>query len=322
VDVDRAKTLFAAAGATAIYLPGVDLRNQFYDLLHSPNPEDYQRNYTFDISPVSDNRPFFFYTVQPRDLLTFLTTASQDSADYKINKAVPLLFRLAALSLMATLLILIAPPLVLKTRLPQQPGVRGFLPFFLFIGAGYILIEVGLIQKFVLFLGSPTRALVGVIFSMLVASGLGSAASRKLVGQDEGRLIKVLGLIAILTTILALVVSYLLTALVWLPWQLKMVLTVLMIGPLAFVMGMPFPTALQRLEAWHAPSVRWAWSLNAASSVLGSVGALVCAIYLGLVQTLIIGGVFYLSALLVMVRVRTGGHAVPETGATRVVLAK
>jgi hypothetical protein len=322
VDVDRARTLFAAANAQAIYLPGVDLKNQFYDLLHSPNPEEYQRKYTFDISPVSDNRPFFFYTVQPRDLLTFLTTASQDNADYKINKAVPLLFRLMGLSIFATMLILLAPPLVLKTRLPQQPGVRGFLPFFLFIGAGYILIEVGLIQKFVLFLGSPTRALVGVIFSMLVASGLGSAASRRLVGQDEGRLIKVLGLVAILATVLALVVSYLLSELVWLPWQLKMILTVVMIGPLAFVMGMPFPTALQRLEAWHAPSVRWAWSLNAASSVLGSVGALVCAIYLGLVQTLIIGGLFYLAALVVMVRVRTGGYATPEPSVGRVVLAK
>src|SRR6185369_11058681 len=187
-----------------------------------------------------------------------------------------------------TALILVAPPLVLGTRLPTQPGVRRFLPFFLFVGAGYILIEVGLIQKFVLFLGSPTGALVGVIFSMLISSGLGSAASRRLLGKDEGRLIKALGTVGILTSILALVLSSLLSALVGLPWQLKMVLTVVLISPLAFVMGMPFPTALQRLEEWHPPSVRWAWSLNAASSVLGSVGALVCAIYLGLIQTLII----------------------------------
>jgi hypothetical protein len=89
------------------------------------------------------------------------------------------------------------------------------------------------------------------------------------------------------------------------------------------VMGMPFPTALQRLEEWHAPSVRWAWSLNAASSVLGSVGALVCAIYLGLMQTLIIGGLFYLAALAVVARVRTQGPATePRPGSGRVLLAK
>ena len=89
-------------------------------------------------------------------------------------------------------------------------------------------------------------------------------------------------------------------------------------------MGMPFPTALARLEEWHAPSVRWAWSLNAASSVLGSVGALVCAIYLGLVQTLIIGGIFYLAALAVMARVagRRRSRPAPRPGPGRVVLAK
>ena len=82
------------------------------------------------------------------------------------------------------------------------------------------------------------------------------------------------------------------------------------------------PPRLRRLEEWHAPSVRWAWSLNAASSVLGSVGALVCAIYLGLVQTLIIGGLFYLAALAVVARVRVNNVAAPEPGAGRVVLAK
>jgi MFS family permease len=321
-DIDRAKALFAAAKMQAIYLPGSAVRNQFYDLLHSPNPSDYERNYTFDITPVSDNRPFFFYTVQPRDLWDFLKNASRETADYKINKAVPLLFALLGISLVATALILVAPPLVLGTRLPRQPGVRAFLPYFLLIGAGYILIEVSLIQKFVLFLGHPTRALTVVIFSMLVASGLGSAASRKILGKDEGRLIKALGGVALLAALLALVLSSLLTMLVWLPLPVKVVLSIALIAPLAFVMGMPFPTALARLEEWHAPSVRWAWSLNAASSVMGSVGALACAIYFGLLQTLIIGGLFYLAALAVVARVRLQPAPAPEPGPGRVVLAK
>jgi hypothetical protein len=118
------------------------------------------------------------------------------------------------------------------------------------------------------------------------------------------------------------VVSSLLSSLVWLPWALKVALTVALIAPLGFVMGMPFPTGLKRLEEWHAPSVRWAWSLNAASSVLGSVGALVCAIYLGLVQTLIVGGLFYLAALAIIARVRTNGVPPPEPAPGRVVLAQ
>jgi hypothetical protein len=304
----------------------VEARNPFYDLLTSADPAAYERAYRFDITPVTDNRPFFFFTVQPRDLWTFFRTASHLSADYKAaNQAVPLLFGLMGVSLVAMLLILVAPPLVLGTRLPPHRGVRGFLLYFLFIGAGYIFIEVGLIQKFVLFLGHPTDALTGVIFSMLISSGLGSFFSRRLVGDSDSRLIKVLGLVAILATALALAVSGALTALVWLPWAVKMAVTVALIAPLGFAMGMPFPAALKRLEEWHAPSVRWAWSLNAAASVFGSVGALVAAIYLGLMQTLVMGGLFYLAALAVAARVHWREAAPPEPpgpGATRVVLAK
>jgi hypothetical protein len=143
-----------------------------------------------------------------------------------------------------------------------------------------------------------------------------------MVGADEGRLIKALGCVAMSTALFGAVVSSLLTALVGLPLGLKVGITVLLIAPLGFIMGMPFPTGLKRLEAWHAPSVRWAWSLNAASSVFGSVAALVCSIYLGLVQTLIIGGLFYLAALAVIARVRVGQTPEPEPGPGRVVLAK
>ncbi len=320
-DIGRARDLFAAARMQAVYYPGTGARNQFRDLLLSADPAEYERNYTFDITPVSDNRPFFFYTVQPRDLLAFLKNASSASADYKINKAVPLLFELMGISLVATMLTLILPPMVLGTRLPSHPGARVFLLYFLFIGTGYILIEVSLIQKFVLFLGRPEYALTVVIFSLLLSSGVGSAMSRRILADREGRLIKLLGCVAIFAALLALIVSSLLSTLVWLPWALKAALTVLAVAPLGFVMGMPFPTALRRLEEWHPPSVRWAWSLNAAASVLGSVAALVCSIYLGLIQTLIVGGLFYLAALVVVARVRLA-PAAAQPGASRVVLAR
>jgi hypothetical protein len=321
-DIERAKAAFAAGGMESVYLPGDPARNPFGQLLLSARPDEYQRNYMFDITPVTDNRPFFFYTVQPRDLWSFLTSASRESADFKINKAVPLLFELMLVSIAATILILVLPPVLLGARLPRQPGVRGYLLFFLFIGAGYILIEVGLIQKFVLFLGHPTYALTVVIFSMLVSSGLGSAFSDRILGASESRLIKALGCVALLASLLGLVVSSAFSALAGLPLALKMLISVLLIAPVGFVMGMPFPTALRKLESWHAPSVRWAWSLNAASSVLGSVGSLVCSIYLGLIQTLIIGGMFYLAALAVIARVHINHDAAPQPGAGRVVLAK
>jgi hypothetical protein len=61
-------------------------------------------------------------------------------------------------------------------------------------------------------------------------------------------------------------------------------------------MGMPFPLGLAWLEQRHKPSVRWAWSLNAASSVLGSASSMFFALYLGLFQTLLLGAVLYLCA--------------------------
>ncbi len=303
-DLERARTAMAESHLTPIYLPGAGLPNAFTDLLTAPDPVRFETEYRYNIAPVSDNRPFFFYTVQPRDLLAFATGASQLSADYKINVAVPLLFESLFVSILAVGLILALPPLVLGTRLPRERNVLMFLQYFLFIGAGYILIEVALIQKFVLFLGHPTYALTVVIFSMLLSSGLGSYFSRSIVRKDDRRLLITLATVAVLVSLLAMIVSAALSRGVGLPLAWKMGITVLLLFPAGFCMGIPFPTGLERLEEWHSPSTRWAWSLNAASSVLGSVGALVCAIYLGLVQTLLVGGALYLCAFLILARDR------------------
>jgi hypothetical protein len=283
-----------------VYLPDQVSANPFYDLLHSVNPAKYELNYRYDISPVTDNRPFFFYTVQPRDLLAFISGASHESADYKVNKAVPLLFGVMAVSIGATAIILALPPILLGAQLPRRRGVLWFLLYFVAIGAGYILIEVALIQKFVLFLGHPTYALTVVIFSMLIASGAGSLWSRRLIGGSQAKLAAALVIVMALVAILAALVTPLLAGGVGWPLPLKVAVTALLLAPAGFAMGMPFPTGLARLEAWHPPSVRWAWSLNAAASVMGSAGAIVCAIYLGLIQTLLIGGALYLVALLIL----------------------
>jgi hypothetical protein len=81
-----------------------------------------------------------------------------------------------------------------------------------------------------------------------------------------------------------------------------MAITALSIAPAAFLMGMPFPSGLRRLEKWHVQAeaqatVRWAWSLNAAASVLGSASAIFLALYWGLRTTLLSGGALYLCAL-------------------------
>ncbi|MGH9557929.1 MAG: hypothetical protein ACRD30_01725, partial [Bryobacteraceae bacterium] len=88
------------------------------------------------------------------------------------------------------------------------------------------------------------------------------------------------------------------------PRLAKMAVTAISIAPAAFLMGMPFPSGLRRLEKIHPPSIRWAWSLNAAASVMGSAGAIMLAIYFGLQATLLIGGALYLCAMLVILATR------------------
>jgi hypothetical protein len=285
------------ANITPLYLPDEELPNAFTGLIRSRDPVGFERNYRYDISAVDDNRPFFFYTVQPRDIGDFLRHASRLSVDYRVNSAVPLVFGLLIVSLLATGMMLWLPRLLLGSRLPTDKGALRFLWYFIFIGTGYILIQVALVQKFVLFLGHPTYALTVIIFSMLLSSGLGSYFSRRIAQGSDRRLSLVLALVAALVAVLAVSVSPLLGAGVGLPLPVKFLISVLLIAPPGFFMGIPFPTGLGRLEGMHKPSVRWAWSLNAAASVLGSVAAIVLAIYLGLRETLLIGGAMYLCAL-------------------------
>jgi len=304
-DVTRAESLIAASKFQRVYLPGDGDATAFGQALLNPSLNQWLAAYPFDVTAVDDNRPFFFYTVQPQDLWNFLTAMNKDSADYKINRAVPMLFSLVGVSLLATIIILALPPLVLGTRLPREKGVLRFLMYFLCIGVGYILIQVALIQKFVLFLGHPTYALTVIIFSMLVSSGLGSYLSGKYIGDDDNKLMRALALVTVLVAMLAFTAAPITTGLVGLPLGVKMLITILLIAPAGFCMGMPFPQGLARLETFHKPSVRWAWSLNAASSVLGSAAAIFFAIYLGLRETLLLGGLLYLGALLV---IKTTSH--------------
>jgi len=305
-DLARLSEVLSDQRLQRVYLPGDKPANEFGELLTTSAPQAFLANYPFDVAPVNDDRPFFFYTVQPRDVWTFLKQGGQ-AADYKINRALPLLFELLGISLFATLAVLALPPLLFGARLPVENGVRAFLPYFACIGAGYILIQIALIQKFVLFLGHPTYALTVIIFSMLISSGLGSFFSRH-ISQGSGgvRLSAVLLGIAVLVSILAFAAPPVSELGVGWTLPLKIAVTVALIAPAGFLMGMPFPTGLRQLQTRFPEAIRWAWALNAAASVLGSAVAIFLAIYLGLRATLFAGACLYLAALSIAWLQRTG----------------
>jgi hypothetical protein len=310
-DVAAVKSALSQTHLQALYIPGDAPSNEFGALLRSADPNPFWRNYRYNVTPVDDDRPFFFYTVQPRDILNFLKQGGL-SADYKINRALPLLFEVLGISVLAIILVLALPPLLLGDRLPAEKGVRGFLLYFVCIGAGYILIQVALIQKFVLFLGHPTYALTVIIFSMLISSGLGSYWSRRLTGESTdsssqiGRLGGVLVGVAATVSALAFLAAPVSEYGVGWPLPIKVLVTVCLIAPAGFLMGIPFPTGLTRLQKSYPQAVRWAWALNAAASVLGSVSAICLAIYIGLRATVLTGALLYLLALSVVLLRKAG----------------
>ncbi len=161
-------------------------------------------------------------------------------------------------------------------------------------------------RRIALYLGQPTYALTVVIFSLLLSSGIGSYLSRNAVKGNDCRLLVVLVGIALLAGALIGVTPTLLDASLSLPLAAKLLLVVTLLTPIGFLMGMPFPSGLSRLERQYSQAVCWAWAVNAAASVLGSVSAIFLAIHIGLAQTVLIGGVCYLGAFAAVVMTPRG----------------
>jgi hypothetical protein len=108
-----------------------------------------------------------------------------------------------------------------------------------------------------------------------------------------------LGAIVAAIVLYPFVLPPMLTSLVGLDFGIKLALTALVLVPLGFAMGMPFPTGLQvvAFAGEDGAATEWAWAMNAASSVFGSVLAMVIAIHFGLGVTLGCGAAAYLAAL-------------------------
>jgi hypothetical protein len=272
-------------------------RARLGDVRFSPRGE-FIRNYPFNIAPVSDNAPFFFFTFKPGDVLRNVLRGTGRGMDWKNNLGVVVLGMVLVISV-AAVVVFLAGPLVLQ----RQARPRHLVPllYFVALGLGYILVEIALIQRFVLFLGHPTYALTVVVFLMLLSSGFGSALSRHLLPETK-RVRVILGAIALLVLAYIIVLPRMLGTLVGLPFAAKLVISGVLLVPLGWAMGMPFPTGLRRLASetleGRGSAIEWAWAMNAASSVLGSVLAMVVAIQFGLSAVLACAAIAYLSAVL------------------------
>ncbi|HTW30846.1 MAG TPA: hypothetical protein VMD76_04155 [Candidatus Sulfotelmatobacter sp.] len=288
----------------SLYLPSQPGQNPFSDLIASNDPYSFARSYSYNVAPVTDNAPFFFFTLKPTQILGNKNLRA--GIDWKVNLGVLVLLLVFVISLVAVVVFLILP-----LALQQGQSRHSPLPllYFVAVGLGYILVEIAFIQRFVLFLGHPTYALTVVIFLLMLSSGAGSLFSRVWLPRTE---MCWLPLLLVIATLLADVVFLpgRLAALVGMTFGYRLVVSAILLIPLGFVMGMPFPTGLRALAGSSSGSatrqspagntVEWAWAMNAAASVLGSVLAMVIAIQFGLTVTLACGAAAYLLALLVL----------------------
>jgi hypothetical protein len=289
-----------------LYTPSAPGQNAFSALIARNDPHAFVRDYPYNVAPVDDNAPFFFFTLKTNQILH--DGGLQRGMDWKVNLGVVVLGIVFVISLVAVFAFLVGPMALRGGR--RQRALP--LLYFVAVGLGYILVEIAFIQRFVLFLGHPTYALTVVIFLLLLSSGAGSLLSRRWLSSTvKGWIPLVILVVAI--SLYTWGLTRLLTSLIGLPFVEKLVVSAVVLVPLGFAMGMPFPTGMRAMantrevelpasefgEAVNGDNaVEWAWAMNAAASVLGSVLAMVIAIHFGLNTTVACGAAAYLLSLM------------------------
>ncbi len=192
-------------------------------------------------------------------------------------------------------LFILAPLLAFNRRGIAGGGAArtGVLLYFLSIGLGFMLFEISLIQRFILFLGHPTYSLTVTLGSLLISLGCGSYLSRPWVGRERIALpMAVLG-IGLLTLFymqgLPVVQGWFLGSHI----AVRAAVTALVLAPLGLVMGLFFPLGIRRAASIHEDLVPWAWGINGCASVTGGVLSVILAMSYGFVAVWIFSLVIY-----------------------------
>jgi len=298
-EVRLVEGLAARRGFTLLFTPQTRPPGELLRLIEAEDPASVWRTLDRDVSPTHDDRPFFFQTVR----LSGLRGLRLDRGDewQKTNLGVLVLVALAVLTLIVTAAFILVP-LALVERLAGPSGVRpSWLVGFAGLGLGYVIAEVILVQKCILFLGHPVYALSVVLFSLLAWSAVGSLASGRLAEERLPVFLpRALGAVALLLIAGAIFISPLFRALGGLPRPARLAVAAAVLAPLGAALGTPMPSVVRLLGRAAPRAVPWAWGVNGAASVLGSVAAVVVALDLGFDRTLLLGAGSYLVALLAL----------------------
>ncbi|MFQ6021489.1 MAG: SAM-dependent methyltransferase [Acidiferrobacterales bacterium] len=263
---------------------------------------DFIERYKFHIVPATDDKPHFFHFFKWRVLPELLALRERGGAAL-IEWGYLILIATLVQAVVAGAIFILLPLWMTKRGWHRHAGTRMGLYFFA-LGIAFLFIEIAFIQKFILFLHHPLYAVAVVLSGFLVFAGLGSGYSKRLASRLQDTAwspitVAVIGIIAIASVYL-LFLPEVSNRLVALPDSTRVTLSLGLIAPLAFCMGMPFPLGLERVAAGAPDFIPWAWGLNGFASVLSAVLATLAAIHFGF--TTVVGlalGLYALAAIVI-----------------------
>ncbi|MCK9450612.1 MAG: hypothetical protein M0Q90_02885 [Bacteroidales bacterium] len=263
------------------------------DHIVSPERDSFYKNYDFNIRPATDSKPYFSQFLKLDRLSKLHNLFGQGAVPFlEIGYFITLL-TFVQISLFAFFLIIL--PLFF-TRWKGKGKVYTLLHFS-GIGIGFMFVEIIFIQQFILYFGNPVSAASAVLSGMLISSGVGSLVSSRF-KKSNRNITGILFLVILFIVFYAFMLTPALRTSINLPFFLKILFSILLISPLAFFMGMPFPIGLKYLDGQNNTLIPWAWGINGCFSVISTVLASIIAVEAGFFWVMLLAGLAYGFALM------------------------
>ena len=257
----------------------------------------FQKEYLFDISPVSDDRPFFYHFFRTDKIIeTYGALRNKWQPFIEGGYIVQLVFVQA---LFLCIIIILLPLIVFRKRIDIDRNIsfKNILPlllFFFLIGIGFMFIEISLIQKCILFLDKTVISVSTVIFSLLVSSGIGSYTAGRIILYSR----KNLNIIALSLSISVIIFTIFVNHILGYFWGgtifIRVIILFLLLSLPGYFMGMFFPFGITFVKEISPALIPWAWAVNGSASVLGSILAVILAMSFGFNAVLIMASVIYI----------------------------
>ncbi|MBN1311011.1 MAG: hypothetical protein JXB30_06290 [Anaerolineae bacterium] len=302
-EVEQVEKISAPMDFKVLYAPFGRGYGVVRDMVTTSDIKAYWDSYPIDISPPTDDRPFFFQMLRLSDIPRLGLNTILSGQEAMRLMPIATLGMLLAIVTFLVLVFILAPMWLTRRRAgPGKRGSRFLLAYFACLGIGFMMVEVGLVQKFVLFLGHPTYSLAVVLSSLLLSSGLGSFATRQIEPSSAARMAGRIGAgLIFLLPVYILFLPYLESNFMGLGQPAKIAISLCGLFPLGLLMGCFFPLGIKIAvdRRWEA-AIPWYWALNGATSVFASVFAIAVGLQYGMRAELMGGWLSYLAAACIL----------------------